>query len=222
ALHAELLACYHAMALDSYRIDHEDIAKRDLRNLCLSYLAFSPQSSELVRQQYHAATNMTDSLAALSSSVAASLPSRDELLDHFEKRWHSEALVLDKWFSLNAAILPVASAIPRIQTLMEHPSFSLNNPNRVYSLIGSFASGNPAAFHSLDGTGYAFLGDVLLKLDDINPQTTSRLVDPLLRWKRYGPQRGQLMLAQLKRLSIKVNLSSDLSEKLHKAIQLDN
>ncbi|MGL5161880.1 MAG: aminopeptidase N, partial [Plesiomonas shigelloides] len=145
-LNDELRAVYQAHVLPEYRVEHADIARRALRNTCLSYLAFAEGADALVRRQYEQADNMTDTLAALSAAVSAELPCRDNLMQHFADKWQHDGLVMDKWFMLQATS-PAANVLENVQALMQHPSFSLANPNRTRSLIGAFASGNPAAFH---------------------------------------------------------------------------
>ncbi len=197
----ELLAVYVANMTPVYRIEHGDIAKRALRNTCLNYLAFGDEefANKLVSSQYHQADNMTDSLAALAAAVAAQLPCRDELLAAFDVRWNHDGLVMDKWFALQATS-PAANVLVQVRTLLKHPAFSLSNPNRTRSLIGSFASGNPAAFHAADGSGYQFLVEILSDLNTRNPQVAARLIEPLIRLKRYDAGRQALMRKALEQL----------------------
>jgi aminopeptidase N len=214
----ELLAVYNAMALKRYRVDHADIGKRALRNACLHYLAFGePELAEkLVTAQYHA-DNMTDSLAALSAAVAAQLPCRDRLLAEYDEKWHKDGLVMDKWFILQATS-PADEALKQVRALLNHRSFSMGNPNRIRSLIGAFVSGNPAAFHAQDGSGYQFLVEMLTELNSRNPQVASRLIEPLIRFKRYDGSRQKMMRSALEQLQGLENLSRDLSEKIDKAL----
>ncbi|MTD40507.1 aminopeptidase N [Erwinia sp. CPCC 100877] len=214
----ELLAMYNAMALKQYRVDHEDIGRRALRNICLHYLAFSETTlaEKLVSTQYHA-DNMTDSLAGLSAAVAAQLPCRDRLLAEYDEKWHKDGLVMDKWFALQATS-PADEVLKQVRALLNHRSFSMNNPNRIRSLIGAFVSGNPAAFHALDGSGYQFLVEMLTELNCRNPQVASRLIEPLIRFKRYDDSRQALMRSALEQLRQLENLSRDLSEKIEKAL----
>lgn len=62
---------------------------------------------------------------------------------------------------------------------------------QVYSLIGGFC-GSPVNFHAKDGSGYKFLGDIVVQLDKINPQVASRMVSAFSRWKRYDETRQAL------------------------------
>jgi len=215
----EWLAVYYANLTPEYRVEHADIGKRSLRNLCLSYLAFGDpeRADQLVAKQYHAADNMTDALAALSAAVAAQLPCRTALLTAFDERWHQDGLVMDKWFILQATS-PAENVLEKVRALLNHRSFSLGNPNRVRSLIGAFASGNPAAFHAADGSGYRFLTEILTDLNTRNPQVASRLVEPLVRLQRYDESRQALMRAALEQLKSLPNLSGDLYEKISKAL----
>ncbi|MFK3924716.1 aminopeptidase N [Serratia liquefaciens] len=215
----EWLAVYHANKTDGYRVEHTDIAKRALRNVCLGYLAFGDEAlaERLVTEQYRQADNMTDSLAALAAAVAAQLPCRDALLAAFDERWHQDGLVMDKWFVLQATS-PAADVLTKVRGLLKHRSFSLSNPNRTRSLIGGFASANPAAFHAADGSGYQFLVEILSDLNQRNPQIAARLIEPLIRLKRYDASRQALMRKALEQLKGLENLSGDLFEKITKAL----
>ena len=215
----ELLAVYRANKLASYRVDQQDMGKRALRNVCLSYLAFADrsQADALAAAQFTDADNMTDSLAAMAAAVAAQLPCRDTLLAAFDERWHQDGLVMDKWFVLQASS-PASDVLNRVRELLNHRSFSLNNPNRLRSLVGSFCAGNPSAFHAVDGSGYQFLTEMLSDLNTRNPQVASRLIEPLIRLKRYDSNRQALMRQALETLKGLENLSGDLFEKITKAL----
>ncbi|AWK14724.1 aminopeptidase N [Candidatus Fukatsuia symbiotica] len=219
ALANEWQAMYHINKTLPYQIKHADIAKRALRNVCLGYLAFGDitLANDEITKAYCQADNMTDSLAALAAAVAAQLPCRVQLLDAFEQRWSQDSLVMDKWFMLQATS-PAVDVLHQVRTLRNHRSFSLNNPNRTRSLIGSFVLSNPAAFHADDGSGYQFLVEILRDLNSKNPQLASRLIEPLTRLKRYDTKRQQLMHDALQQLKALDNLSGDMYEKIEKTL----
>lgn len=212
-----LFEVYNQIHLESYRVVAEDIALRGLRNACLQYLAFTETGNTLVNKHYLYANNMTDSLAALTAATKGQLACRDNLLRDFEEKWQHDGLVMDKWFSLQAT-RPDSNVLELVQQLMSHPSFNFNNPNRLRALVGSFVSQNPRAFHATDGSGYRFLTDILLKLNESNPQVAARLIEPLIRFGRYDGQRQPLMKRALERLNDVENLSKDLFEKIEKAL----
>jgi len=160
---------------------------------------------------------MTDVLAALSAAVAAQLPCRDALMQAYDDKWHQDGLVMDKWFILQATS-PAANVLDTVRSLLNHRSFTLSNPNRVRSLIGAFASSNPAAFHAEDGSGYQFMVEMLTELNRRNPQVASRLIEPLIRLRRYDESRQALMRIALEKLKGLDNLSGDLFEKIEKAL----
>ncbi|MBD8166286.1 aminopeptidase N [Erwinia persicina] len=218
-LEDELLAVYYASQTPEYRIEHADIGKRSLKNVCLSYLAFADaaQADRLVSAQYHHANNMTDTVAALSAAIAAQLPCRAALLADFDERWHQDGLVMDKWFALQATS-PAADVLSQVRALLNHRSFTLSNPNRIRSLVGAFASANPAAFHAADGSGYQFLVQILSDLNTRNPQVAARMIEPLIRLKRYDAGRQALMRNALEQLQALDKLSGDLFEKISKAL----
>ena len=215
----EFLAVYNANRLPAYRVVHADIGKRALRNTCLRYLAFGDvtQADKIVRAQFEQADNMTDSLAAMSAAVAAQLPCREALMAAYDERWHQDGLVMDKWFILQASS-PSADVLQKVRSLLTHRSFTMSNPNRVRSLIGAFASTNPSAFHAADGSGYQFLVEMLTDLNTRNPQVAARMIEPLIRLKRYDANRQALMRSALEQLKGLENLSGDLFEKISKAL----
>ncbi|MFV9667608.1 aminopeptidase N [Pantoea sp. KXB25] len=215
----EFYAIYNACQQPEYRVEHQAIGQRSLKNVCLTYLAFSDAqlADKLVQTQYEQATNMTDALAALSTAVAAQLPCRDALLAAYDERWHQDGLVMDKWFVLQATS-PAANVMRNVRNLLNHRSFTMSNPNRVRSLIGAFASANPAAFHARDGSGYKFLVEMLTDLNSRNPQVAARMVEPLIRLKRYDEERQALMRQALEQLLALDKLSGDLYEKISRAL----
>ncbi|YCH31948.1 aminopeptidase N [Erwinia sp. D4-22] len=215
----EWLAIYNAYQTPEYRVEHADIGKRALKNVCLSYLALGDATlaNRLVQAQYQQANNMTDALAALTAAVMAQLDCRDEMLSAWDERWHKDGLVMDKWFTLQATS-PSLDVLTRVRALLNHRSFSMGNPNRVRSLIGAFASANPAAFHAKDGSGYRFLVEMLTDLNSRNPQVAARMIEPLIRLKRYDAERQRMMREALEQLRDLENLSGDLYEKISKAL----
>ncbi|MGP4123923.1 MAG: aminopeptidase N [Sodalis sp. (in: enterobacteria)] len=214
-----LLAVYRTSTYGEYRVNHRDIGLRALRNCCLHYLAFGDRdfAVSLITTQYYQADNMTDTLAAITTAVAAQLTCKATLLAEFEQRWHQDGLVMDKWFSLQATS-PAEDALEHVKSLLGHRAFSLNNPNRVRALIGTFVTNNPAAFHMADGSGYTFLLEIIAELNTRNPQVASRLIEPLIRFKRYNLPRQRLMRLALEQLKALKNLSSELFEKISKAL----
>ncbi|WGE78625.1 aminopeptidase N [Actinobacillus equuli] len=201
----------------AYQVVAEDMSKRALRNVCLSYLAFTDLGNSLTYNHYKQADNMTDTLAALSAATKAQLPCRDQLLADFEEKWHHDGLVMDKWFMLQAT-RPDDNVLEIVQGLLNHRSFNFNNPNRLRSLVGAFCGQTPKAFHAIDGSGYRFLVDILIKLNETNPQVAARLIEPLIKLSRYDNQRQTLMRRGLERLKGLDNLARDLFEKIEKAL----
>lgn len=215
----ECQAAYLANHTGSYRVDHQQIGQRALRNVCLRYLAFGETgvADACVNAHYQQADNMTDTIAALSAAIAAQLPCRHALLADYEQKWQQDGLVMDKWFALQATS-PAADTLHTVRQLLKHPTFSLSNPNRIRALIGAFVSQNPAAFHASDASGYQFLLEMLTILNSRNPQIAARLIDPLIRMQRYDPQRQQQMRQVLETLQALPDLSGDLFEKISKAL----
>lgn len=217
---SQLLALFENNECEKYRYDIEQVDKRRIKNLCLGYLAHHPSAEKLIRHQYTNSDNMTDTLGALKAAQEASLALFDELMVDFENTWKDDGLVLDKWFALHASTNR-NDILTRLELLANHSQFDINNPNRVRSLIGTFAFYNPLGFHAIDGTGYKFVTDYLLKLDKINPQICARLVTPLTQWQRLDVTRQNLIRLQLARLLDEPKLSKDVFEKVSKSLNFE-
>ena len=209
-----------------YDLSPASIGRRALRNCALGYLMHAPDADirALAQAQFDARPKLTDVINALRLLVDASPEVAGDAGEHalaaFYQRWSQEQLVLDKWFALQAQSRR-ADALERVRSLMEHADFSLTNPNRVRSLIGAFAVGNPLRFHAADGSGYDFLADRIIELDPLNPQIASRLLYPMTRWRRYDEGRQALMRAQLERILEVEGLSNDVYEVVSKSLGSD-
>ena len=125
--------------------------------------------------------------------------------------------MIDKWFMIQARSCH-PDTLSKVRSLMEHPAFTLKNPNRLRSLVGAFAAGNPQHFHAPDGSGYKLLIDVVIELNSLNPQTAARLLAPMRQWRRYEPTRQAAMAAELKRLLDQPKLSPDVYEVASKSL----
>ncbi len=145
----------------------------------------------------------------------------EDLLGSYYTQWQDNALVINKWLSIQATI-PAADTLERVKQLMELPVFSMQNPNVVRSLIGSFCGGNITQFHANDGSGYRFLADQVIVLDKINPQIASRLVGILNDFQQYMPSTQDLMLEQIKRIHQVDGLSSNVFEIVDRAVKLNS
>ena len=200
--------------------DAAQAGERALKNAALAYLAAPGDAAavDLLDAQYRAADNMTDRMAALALLVEIDVPQREAALADFLDRFRDDALVVDKWFAVQARAA-VPDAVERVQALLGHELFTLKNPNRARSLLGIFAGGNPTGFHRRDGKGYRLLADAILELDGFNPQVAARLIDPLGRWRRYDAGRRELMKEELGRIRAKPGLSNDLVEKVSKSLE---
>ncbi|HET8996104.1 MAG TPA: DUF3458 domain-containing protein, partial [Acetobacteraceae bacterium] len=201
-----------------YRIDGASIGRRALRNTCLAYLAAAGgEGARLAKAQFDASRNMTDVLAALAVLANADGPEREEALSAFHARWRQDALVLDKWFAIQA-MAKRPGTLDAVRALARHPDYDLRNPNRVRALVGSFAGGNPVAFHDAGGGGYRFLADTILALDPQNPQVAARMVSPLGQWRRVDPARQALMQAELRRILDTPRVSRNTGEMVSRSL----
>ena len=223
-LAGQLQTQFKALYLDNHRdesgiFDAGAIGRRRIKNTCLAYLGRLEQADiqQWSQQQFDTSKNMTDQIAALAVVVNGSHPAKQQCLASFYQQWQTEALVIDKWFALQASS-PNPDTFAVVQALMQHPAFDLKNPNRVRALIGAFSQANPLHFHSANGQGYQFLADQIIALNTLNPQVASRMLSALTSWRRYDQGRQALMRAQLERIMTTDAISKDVYEVASKSL----
>ncbi len=215
----DLLAIYKRLnqSQEAYRYHKDDIASRKLKNACLRYLMLLPQQFVLGKEQYYQQANMTDVLAALETISHSNHADRVSCLEHFYQTWKDDGLVLDKWFTLQAASHHI-HAFEHVQELVKHADFTLSNPNRVRSVLGVFGRVNLLGFHRKDGLGYQFLAEQVIQLDKLNPQVAARIVAPFTHWQRYDESRREKMQSALNLILASSNLSKDVYEIVSKSL----
>ena len=213
------LAALHARASAVPYDDPNGRGARKVKTQALVFIAAADpaKAAIMAAAQYDAADNMTDRQGALMVLASLDCPEREERLAHFLKAYEDNALVVDKWFTLQALSLH-PRVIEQVRALASHPQFTIRNPNRVRSLHMAFA-GNPKAFHEASGEGYRMIADLILELDPINPQTAARFVPALGRWRRIEPVRAALMKAELERIMAAGNLSRDTFEQVSRSLE---
>src|SRR3954468_1163344 len=202
-----------------FSIETAAMARRALKNTALAYLAYArdAEGQELVRRQLADADNMTDSLTALRLTAETGMPESADALAAFYERWRGEPLVVNKWLALQA-MLEDEESVGRIERLMGHPAFTLTNPNRVRSVLGTFGAMNLLGFHRKDGAGYRLLAGKAVEVDRLNPQVAARLLTAFNRWRRVDADRQALMRAELERVVATPGLSRDSYEIASKSL----
>jgi aminopeptidase N len=205
-----------------YKPDAVSAGRRTLRNTCLDLLAATQRADAilLAARQYQTANNMTDRMAALSTLSLCDVPERAAALDDFYARYADDALIVDKWLTLQATI-PEPATLDRVKALTKHPAFSFANPNRVRALIHAFALGNQKEFNRADGAGYDFIVDTVLALDPKNPQVAARLLSALKSWRVLEQGRRARAEAALRRVTAAPSLSPDVSDIAQRALAKD-
>jgi aminopeptidase N len=209
--------------LGEYSPDAAGAGRRALRNAALDLMAANPKAevADIAAGHYAAAINMTDAMGGLSAlMLIGGAPYETALADFFE-RWKSEPLVIDKWFAIQARD-PDEGVLGRVLGLTAHPAFDARNPNRLRALVSTFANFNPSRFHDASGAGYRFLADQIIAVDGFNPMTAARLVDPLGGWRRYTPELGAMMKAELQRIIAVPGLSKNVYELASRALAEDD
>ncbi len=205
-----------------YSPDASGMSQRGLSNIALDYLTLALEGtalSEKLGNHYAEADNLTDRRAVLVAAVnAQDLDSafKDNLLKEFYDRWREEALVVNLWFAAQASARDCTAE--KLTRLAEHPAFDLRNPNKVRALYMAFAQFNHRNFHALDGSGYELIGDMVITMNELNPQMAAALAKPLTRWRRYQGERQQLLQKVLKRIAASEDLSTDVYEVVSKSL----
>jgi len=217
--HQTLFEQVYRRNVDAMHINtREGASRRAIKNAVLPYLASLENEYEtLIRDQFDQADNMTDQIAAFASIVEFDLQSKAEVVASFYQQWQNNTLVLDKWFALQAGASH-SDGLSQVKALMQHPKFSLNNPNKVRALIASFVTKNVLGFHNADGSGYQFLADIIIELNSINPQIAARLASQFNNWKSFKDLHKSQMQTQLQRIAQSPDLAKDIREIVEKAL----
>ena len=208
-----------------YSPDTLSSGRRALAGLAMAYLCLAARASGDVvwpgkaYQRFKDADNMTDRFNALSALVQSGHALATPALARFHNLFKGEELVLDKWFALQAGCTDRGGQVlPGVRQLLKHPDFSLRNPNRARSVVFSFCSANPGAFHRADAAGYVFWSEQVLELDAINPQVAARLARALDRWKKLAEPYRHAAREALVRVAAKADLSNDVREVISRAL----
>ncbi|MCB1112703.1 MAG: aminopeptidase N [Chlamydiales bacterium] len=203
---------YTSLQDSKFSLDPEAMGRRALKNICLGYMTHTAEKEALSHayRQYENATNMTDSLAALTLLSHHDIPEYTQALTAFYNKWKREILVMCKWITVQT-LSTLPGALQRTQAIMKDPIFDIKIPNLTRALLGSFTS-NHVQFHARDGSGYAFLADQIIVLDTMNPQVASRLMTGFQRYKKLDTQRQQQMKTALDRILDKKDLSTNVYE----------
>ena len=196
-----------------YSPETASAANRSLRYAALALIAAGDprQALLLAEQELQRPSSMTAEIGTLTAILGIYDPRRDHLLDQFYDRHKNDHLLVDKWFLLNAQI-PGPDASERIHRLLSHPDFKLTTPNRVYALIGGFTAGCLSGFNAGHGRGYELVADVVIALDDINPQSASRIATGFRSWGIFDEQRRGHAKVAMSRILLKPELSRDVFE----------
>ncbi len=234
AMRQQLATALHddwAWALDThsdnggYRPDPRSAGRRALCGLALTMLCLGARATGdavwpgKAYQRFKDAGNMTDRFNALSALVISDSPLAREALTRFHTLFRHEALVLDKWFALQAGAPDRGGNIlPAVRQLLNHPDFSLRNPNRARSVIFSYCSANPGAFHRADAAGYVFWSDRVIEIDRFNPQVAARLARALDRWKKLAEPYRSAAREAIARVAAQTELSNDVREVVSRAL----
>ena len=188
--------------------------ERQLTGLIWSWLAAAGDSvSRCDAAQAVQGPSMTLARAGLRALQPIDCDERDQALRSFHDRWQERPVIFDTWFSLEAST-PRADALERVAALLEHPRYDPMAPNSVRAVLGGLV-GNPRVFHALDGSGYQFMAEQIIAVDQRNAITASRLAKVFSRWRTYGSERQAAVKRALSTLA-----SADLSTNTREVVTL--
>ena len=209
----------------AYVPNAEQSGRRALAGLALSMLCLrATQAGDDVwqgktLQAFKDASNMTDRFNALTALVQSASPLSEQALQRFWAMHRNEALVIDKWFALQAGACDRdGDVLPKVRQLLLHPDFEIKNPNRARSLIFSYCNANPAGFHRADASGYVLWAEKVIEIDGFNPQVAARLARALDRWRKLAEPYRSAAREAIARVAAKTDLSSDVREVVSRAL----
>ena len=219
--HLEIGSEFKGIFLDTYEklnfkkafnLSSASVAERALKNTCLSYLTRLGEF-DIAYQQFMNSKCMTDQFGAFQPLLNNPNPYRDEVIERFYNEHHSDVQVMDKWFS--AQSVSSLTSVDDVKSLMKHELFTMKNPNRVRSVIGSFSQ-NTSQFHCQEG--YELLSEVIVELDELNPQIAARFAGIFNHWRRFAPRYSELQEIQIQSIIDREKISKDVFEIVQSAI----
>ena len=215
----------------AYSPDPLSCGRRALSGLALSHLCLAeslltensdtPKGAwaRVATKDFEHADNMTQRMHALNALMSCGNPEAKNALDEFYRLFKNDALVMDKWFAVQASSNSRGGdLLGKVRTLMMHKDFEIKNPNRARALIFSYCIANPAAFHRSDASGYVFWSERVIEIDAFNSQVAARLARALDRWKKLVEPYRTAAYEALKRVAAKPDLSNDVREVLTRAL----
>ena len=219
--HLEIGSEFKGIFLDTYEklnfkkafdLSSVSVAERALKNTCLAYLTRLGEF-DIAYQQFMNSECMTDQFGAFQPLLNNPNPYRDEVIERFYNEHHSDVQVMDKWFS--AQSVSSLTSVDDVKSLMKHELFTMKNPNRVRSVIGSFSQ-NTSQFHCQEG--YELLSEVIIELDELNPQIAARFAGIFNHWRRFAPRYSELQEIQIQSIIDREKISKDVFEIVQSAI----
>ena len=219
--HLEIGSEFKGIFLDTYEklnfkkafdLSSVSVAERALKNTCLAYLTRLGEF-DIAYQQFMNSECMTDQFGAFQPLLNNPNPYRDEVIERFYNEHHSDVQVMDKWFS--AQSVSSQTSVDDVKSLMKHELFTMKNPNRVRSVIGSFSQ-NTSQFHCQEG--YELLSEVIVELDELNPQIAARFAGIFNHWRRFAPRYSELQEIQIQSIIDREKISKDVFEIVQSAI----
>ena len=196
----------------AFDLSSVSVAERALKNTCLAYLTRLGEF-DIAYQQFMNSECMTDQFGAFQPLLNNPNPYRDEVIERFYNEHHSDVQVMDKWFS--AQSVSSQTSVDDVKSLMKHELFTMKNPNRVRSVIGSFSQ-NTSQFHCQEG--YELLSEVIVELDELNPQIAARFAGIFNHWRRFAPRYSELQEIQIQSIIDREKISKDVFEIVQSAI----
>ena len=219
--HLEIGSEFKDVFLDTYEklnfkkafdLSSVSVAERALKNTCLAYLTRLGEF-DIAYKQFINSECMTDQFGAFQPLLNNPNPYRDEVIERFYNEHHSDVQVMDKWFS--AQSVSSQTSVDDVKSLMKHELFTMKNPNRVRSVIGSFSQ-NTSQFHCQEG--YELLSEVIVELDELNPQIAARFAGIFNHWRRFAPRYSELQEIQIQSIIDREKISKDVFEIVQSAI----
>jgi aminopeptidase N len=217
----EFLFAYRENSIQApYDLRIESKARRAFQNICLSYLCDLEEEKiiELARSQYYNADNMTEKLAAfIALAHSRHATAGKEVIADFYNAYKDNQLIVDIWFNVQASS-PLKGTLGVVRDLLLHEAFDEKSPNDIRAVVGAFAA-NAVHFHNIDGHGYSFVADYIIKLNNVNPQIAARMVAPFAQWRKYNSRRRKLMRQQLERILSLKDLSVNVHEQVSRCLE---
>ena len=202
--------------------DVKAMARRKLKNVCLSYLmTLGDKHKGLAWAQFKGAKVMTDKLGAFRVLLNRE-SERKAATEAFYDLWKEDELVVRGWLRAQA-LMDNPNAISILRAITESGDknkFNIERGTHIHNLLGFGLVENPVYYHDSEGKGYELVADILLQMP--NASYASHLANfAFSGYPKMNPHQQDLMRAQMERVRTNPKVHAGVKIRIDKILEFD-